>query len=270
MPHPAGWVSLGCHDTHRACRIADKTIYRILILYQNEAGPVEEAQNALEQLIKPPLQDRSRKTLNRIVKAALELISEHGVDGASVQDIARRARASVGSFYARFQGKEDLLRYLEVQLWADATSSWSSALQAEQWDELSFEDLVATVVQVLVEVDRTGARQRRLLESRRGPGAVSDAARDFDAGLSHDIRHLLLRHSDRIDHPDPARAVDVCIAVVTGALRHRASGEAAPAAFALDDQEWAQELSRMAIAYLAGAVESGEGKGQMDFFEIWG
>lgn len=59
--------------------------------------------------------------------------------------------------------------------------------------------------------------------------------------------------------------------MTTGALRHRASGEAAaPAAFALDDDEWTRELSRMAIAYLAGAVESGEGKGQMDFFEIWG
>jgi AcrR family transcriptional regulator len=232
---------------------------------------LNETHEALQELIKPPLQDRSRKTLNRIVKAALDLIAERGVDGASVQDIARRARASVGSFYARFQGKEDLLRYLEVQLWADARSSWTSALETGGWDELSFEDLVATVVQVLVEVDRTGARQRRLLESRRGPGTVSDAAREFDAALSHDIRHLLLRHSSRIDHPDPARAVDVCIAVVTGALRHRASGEsAAPPAFGLNDEEWTQELSRMSIAYLAGAVESGEGKGQMDFFEIWG
>ncbi len=232
---------------------------------------MDETPNALKELVKPPLQDRSRKTLNRIVKAALDLISERGVEGASVQDIARRARASVGSFYARFQGKEDLLRYLEVQLWADARNSWTTALEAGGWDELSFEDIVATVMQVLVEVDRTGARQRRLLESRRGPGTVSDAARDFDAALSHDIRHLLLRHSALIDHPDPARAVDVCIAVVTGALRHRASGEAAaPAAFELSDEEWSQELSRMALAYLAGATASPDGKGQMDFFEIWG
>lgn len=232
---------------------------------------MSETPNALTELVKPPLQDRSRKTLNRIVKAALDLISERGVDGASVHDIARRARASVGSFYARFQGKEDLLRYLEVQLWADARASWDSALEAGGWDELSFEDLVATLVQVLVEVDRTGARQRRLLDTRRGPGSASDAAREFDVALSHDIRHLLLRHSARIDHPDPGRAVDFCIAVVTGALRHRASGEAtAPAAFELDDEEWAQELSRMSLAYLTGAVESGEGKGQMDFFEIWG
>lgn len=230
-----------------------------------------DAEDTLTELVKPPLQDRSRKTLNRIVKAALDLISERGVDGASVQDIARRARASVGSFYARFQGKEDLLRYLEVQLWSDARDAWKSGLESEEWSELSFEDLIATVVQVLVEVDRTGARQRRLLESRRGPGSASDAAREFDAALSNDIRHLLLRHSARIDHPDPSRAVDVCVAVVTGALRYRASGEAsAPAAFELDDEDWVRELSRMSLAYLTGAVQAGEGKGQMDFFEIWG
>lgn len=222
------------------------------------------------KLVKPPLQDRSRKTLNRLVKAALDLISERGVEGASVQDIARRARASVGSFYARFKGKEDLLRYLEVQLWSDARDAWKAALEGNPWEELSFEDLVANVVQVLMEVDRTGARQRRLLESRRGPGAVSDAGREFDATLAQDVRGLLMRHAERIDHPHPARAIDLCLAVVRGTLRLRAVGGLALDGMELDDDQWAEELTRVCLAYLGGATGSGDGKGQMDFFEIWG
>ncbi len=229
-----------------------------------------ESANSAKRLVKPPLQDRSRKTLNRLVNAALELIAERGVEGASVQDIARRARASVGSFYARFKGKEDLMRYLEVRLWADAREAWTAALESNPWDELSFEDLVANIVQVLIEVDRTGARQRRLLESRHGPGATSDAGREFDAALSHDVRALLMRHAHRIDHPNPARAVDLCIAVVRGTLRLRALGGLTLDGAELDDDQWGQELTRVCRTYLTGSMDPGDGKRQMDFFEIWG
>ena len=220
-------------------------------------------------LVRPPQQDRSRRTLERIVNAALELIAERGVDGASVQDIAQKAKASVGSFYARFPAKEDLLRYLEVQLWADARAEWERGLESRDWPSLSFEDLVATLVRVLMEVNRTGARQRRILEARRGPGSTSDAARDFEEALSRDIRQLLLGHSEHIDHPDPARAIDVCIAVIMGTLRLRDSGHPALDTLdSLDEERWADELTRVALAYLLGAKQE-PGRGQMDFFEIW-
>lgn len=247
---------------------------RVSSMESAEKSMVEDAPDegggADDVLVRPPQQDRSRRTLERIVRAALELIAERGVDGASVQDIARRAKASVGSFYARFPAKEDLLRYLEIQLWTDAGAEWTEALGSRDWDALEFEDLVATLVRVLVQVNRTGSRQRRLLDARRGPGSTSEAARDFEQGLSRDVGALILRHADRIDHPDPPRAVEVCIALVMGTLRVRDSGHPALDTLeSLDDEGWADELTRAALAYLRGA--KGEGpRGQMDFFEIWG
>ena len=224
-----------------------------------------------ENLVKPPQQERSRKTLARIVKAALELIEQRGVDGASVQDIARRARASVGTFYARFEGKDDLLKYLEVQLWADAEATWREALETHEWGSLSFEELVSTVVHILIEVDRAGARQRRLIEHSRGPGTASEVARAFEARLSEDIRELLLRHASRIEHPDPSRAVDVCLAVVAGTLRHRDSGRLGMTSLGgMDDAAWATELTHLCLAFLGGSSASTGSRSQMDFFEIWG
>ena len=61
--------------------------------------------------LRPPKQHRSRRTLQRIARAALELIAQSGVEGTTIEAIARRAGSSVGSFYARFESKADLLVY---------------------------------------------------------------------------------------------------------------------------------------------------------------
>jgi len=65
-----------------------------------------------ELQVRAPLQERSRKTLSRILDAAWELLEKEGPEGLTVAGITRKARASVGSFYARFGGKEDLLGYM--------------------------------------------------------------------------------------------------------------------------------------------------------------
>lgn len=223
-----------------------------------------------QDLVRAPQQERSRRTLRRIVGAALELIAERGVDGASVHDIARRAGSSVGSFYARFEGKEELLAYLEVELWTDARARWEEALTGRPWHELSFEDLIRSVVRVLVELDRVGARQRRILEGRRGPGATSEAARAFHESIRDDIRGLVLGHRDRIRADDPERAVDLCLMAVVGALRSREAIPLPPTLRDLDDDGWAEGLARLCLAHLGGADEGTAARGQMDFFEIWG
>ena len=80
-----------------------------------------------DSCFRPPKQDRSRLTLDRIAGAALELMEEVGVEGATVAAIVKRAGASVGSFYARFPGKEDLVRYLQDRVWAEARERLSKA-----------------------------------------------------------------------------------------------------------------------------------------------
>ena len=59
-----------------------------------------------------PKQSRSRQTLERIVQAALEILEGQGYAALTVKAVVERANSSVGSFYARFSGKEDLVDYL--------------------------------------------------------------------------------------------------------------------------------------------------------------
>ena len=56
-------------------------------------------------------------------------MATEGVDAVGITQIVKEARSSVGSFYPRFDGKEDLVRYLTtLPLSAKAASvSWISA-----------------------------------------------------------------------------------------------------------------------------------------------
>ena len=77
---------------------------------------------------RPPLQARSRRSLQKILSAGVRLLEVEGPDALTVQAITREAGVSVGSFYARFQGKDDLLRFLGEEALGDALRRWSEGV----------------------------------------------------------------------------------------------------------------------------------------------
>ena len=91
-------------------------------------------------LLKPPLQTRSRRTLERIVAASMAILEEEGSAGLTVQAIVDRAESSVGSFYARFTGKDDLLTYLGERAWREASERWDEALATRDWSALGLRE----------------------------------------------------------------------------------------------------------------------------------
>ncbi|MFT7670769.1 MAG: AcrR family transcriptional regulator [Planctomycetota bacterium] len=60
----------------------------------------------------PARQARSRRRAEGIVAATVDLLGVKGLEEMSVAEVARRAEASIGGFYARFLGKQALLDYL--------------------------------------------------------------------------------------------------------------------------------------------------------------
>jgi AcrR family transcriptional regulator len=77
-----------------------------------------------EALVREPLQDRSRRTLERLVAAAARLLEARGPEGVTVTGVSREARTSVGAFYARFSGKEEMVRYLGERWLTEALARW--------------------------------------------------------------------------------------------------------------------------------------------------
>lgn len=78
----------------------------------------------LEELVSPPQQDRSRRTLHSLVESAYHLLEDEGAEALTVSRVAQAAGTSVGSFYARFHGKEQLLRYMGELALGQALVAW--------------------------------------------------------------------------------------------------------------------------------------------------
>lgn len=62
------------------------------------------------------------ETKQRVEEAAIRVFVQKSVSGASVRDIAREARVSVGAMYNHYKSKEDLAWTLFTRSWADMGS----------------------------------------------------------------------------------------------------------------------------------------------------
>jgi AcrR family transcriptional regulator len=61
------------------------------------------------------LRAQGRKTMRKLLDAAMRVFAERGFHASRVDDIVRAARTSHGTFYLYFANKEDLLRTLAVE-----------------------------------------------------------------------------------------------------------------------------------------------------------
>ena len=207
---------------------------------------------------RPPKQHRSRRTLELITRAALELIAQNGVEGTTVGAIARRAGSSVGSFYARFEGKTDLLVYLDERIWETVERRWSEAT-SEGLDDRSIAQWVRGLARLYADMDlvHRGAREA-IGRALRGPGAgPSEAELRIRARVREDSARLLLKKRDGIAHADPELAVET----VCGTLE---------ASACLLDSVYLEDLCTALVAHLVGDGGSSPSDGaSVEFFDIW-
>ncbi|HET9949131.1 MAG TPA: TetR/AcrR family transcriptional regulator [Longimicrobiales bacterium] len=213
--------------------------------------------------LRPPKQSRSRRTLERLVAAALDLLEAHGPEGVTVQAVVARAGSSVGSFYARFRGKEDLLDYLGERVWEDASARWKEALERRSWSEMSLAELARGATGLLVELRQSRVRQLRAIDRASG----GDAYERFRSALVSDVEALLLSRRTEIGHPKPELAVRVGLRAVLGVIDWGLGAAAADGAGPLDPDDLVRECAALLLAYLGGVA--GGGEEGVEFFDVW-
>ena len=211
--------------------------------------------------LREPKQLRSRRTLRRITEAALELIAETGVEGTTVHDIVERAGSSVGSFYARFGGKDDLLAYLDERIWETAELRWTEATADAAWLERTTQQVIEDLGRLYAELHLVHRQARDALAlALRGPGAgLSPATLRFRARVRADSRRLLLERRGAITHPTPELAVETVSATLEAT-----AGVLGPPVL--------EDLRSALVAHLmGGGPEPGPAGGaEVEFFDICG
>ena len=84
---------------------------------------------------KSPRQERSRRTVERILDAAARIFHEQGYVGATTNDIADDADISVGSLYQYFPNKDALLVALTTRHTESATAGLADLLRGPSAEE---------------------------------------------------------------------------------------------------------------------------------------
>ena len=206
----------------------------------------------LSPSLKVPKQPRSRKTLERIVNATLEILSAEGPGGVTVQAVVDRANSSVGSFYARFRGKDDLLEYLGEYVWRDALDRWNESIRSKAWEDMEFVELAEGAVALLADIRRSRVTQLRALDhvSKRG-----SAYETFVARVLASLEELLLV-------PEVAVRVglNAVLGVMDGRIETVGSGE-------VGREVLVRESTQLLVGYLIGSAIGGGAN--VDFFDVW-
>lgn len=158
---------------------------------------------------RPPTQERSRETLDRIVGAAVRLLARDTFDGISVDELVAEAGSSKGAFYARFRDKEALFRYLHALRVDEGKRAWTEFFSDPARRDEDAAGLIRGIVTRLLEIYRSDSDRVRAFalraRSRADPEARRTAA-ELNEFVLDLVETSLARHSDAIGHPDPGSA----------------------------------------------------------------
>jgi AcrR family transcriptional regulator len=99
---------------------------------------------------KSPSQERSRRTVERILDTAARIFHEQGYAGATTNDVADEAGVSVGSLYQYFPNKDALLVAL-TRRHIESTTSGLTHLLSRMSANAGFDTIIRQVVDFLVE-----------------------------------------------------------------------------------------------------------------------
>ena len=214
-----------------------------------------------------PKQARSRRTLERIIQAALEILEVDGSSALTVQAVVERASSSVGSFYARFSGKEDLLDYLAERVWHQTLDRWNNALSSRDWSRIDLQHIAEGSIRLLVDAGKSRSVYMRALDRAKGRDGV--AYHTFRSQVIGDVAEILLARRDEIAHPEPELAVRLGLLATAGMIEADRSADDGP----LPREILVSEATNLLLRYLTVSTSASaqvKASEEVDFFDIWG
>ena len=205
-------------------------------------------------MVQDPIQKRSRKTLDRLVEACEGLLREKPFERVSVGELAKRGRSSVGAFYGRFRGKEELLDFIGSRGEKEILARWDEYFAPEKWTGVPAEEIVSRFVRFWVSAHRArkGVVRALFLRLRGRPTPETLArTRRMNRKVVAGMRSLLQERRREIAHPDLDLAIPLGLVLVAASIREWVLFEdlklypRAP-----DDEALVEELTRAFTAYL--------------------
>lgn len=198
---------------------------------------------------KIPRQARARATVEAIIVATAQLLTEQGFDVLTTARAAERAGVSVGSLYQYFPNKQALAAAVVDHYGEKFATSFIQAIE-ERSDGTLGESVDVMIHAAFVSHPHEPALHRTLIELARRVDRVEKNTQ-FSNRIARTIERKLARHRDEIapdlDIADAAALIETVLETVA----HRAV-ERHPVSIAGDRR--AGQCRRLILAYLTSPV----------------
>lgn len=172
--------------------------------------------------VRPPQQERSRASLERVLNTALELLAEVGLEGFTIADVSERSGVSIGAIYGRFGNKETVLHAAHNQAMSELALTHARFAVVGPESEASAREAVVETIRILGGIMRDN---ESLLRPFMHLGAIDPVIADNGATvvrrLGHSVTDAILRYRERLAHPDPEMAADICFRMAFSTFARR-------------------------------------------------
>lgn len=221
-----------------------------------ESPDAPEAHEAPDAFRRRPRQSRGQKRVELLLDAAATVIAELGLEAATAEAIALKARTAKGSLYQFFPNRDAVIAALALR-YADEMRAIHERAFPLDAHELPIDQLIDRIVRPLAEFHDRNPAFRRVFASHEGP---TDDTRSAPSRLRSQLFESFV---DRLDvlfaarNPalatrDRRRAALVCATIGQGLLRARA--------LASDKKALLDDLRRVLSEYLQPLLEPAAAK----------
>lgn len=203
---------------------------------------------------KKPKQSRSQASLERVFKAAEELLAEKGGLEFTLTGVSKRSGVSIGAIYNHFSGKEDMLRQVQERVLLAMEMDSAMTLNTLRRQRLALRELVPAVVHEFGEYLKRHAQYLRPFMELSVEDEVIESVGSQFAHQNHgDFVQLLLECRDEIVQPDPEKAINRIFNIIFAALaRNLGLGILGTSAIRGEWAETLEDLSQITLFYLLG------------------
>jgi len=181
-----------------------------------------ESGHAIFGTMAQPTTEKGRRSRERIVEAAAELMHRQGVAATSVDEVLSRAGAGKGQFYHYFRDKDDLVRAVLDHRAREALRELAPFLQRlDRWDGI--QDWFREVVAMQEARGFSGGCPIGSIAAERAEGAPAlrsemEAALRVKGELLRQGLETMKARGELRESADPAALADFVSAVLQGAL----------------------------------------------------
>jgi len=168
-----------------------------------------------------PQQARSRESLRKLLKAAAEVLGQHGVEGTTIPRIARHAGLTPGAVYRRFPDKDALLETVILGILKRQDERLRVALTPEMAQQIPLTVFAEQLITSMLISYRASAgllrAVRQFLQGRDQTAFYKKATKQEMRSFEY-MMELFLVHRNQIRHRDPEVAVAFALITLSSTL----------------------------------------------------